>query len=53
MRTQKSEGEIDQEVPVIPVDYMSPNSKDDKSAKIDSLPSLAGVSRKSKCAPLG
>ena len=47
-RVRKSEEEIDKEVPVISVDYMGPKSKDQKSEKIDSLPILVGVDRKSK-----
>ena len=47
-RNQKTDEEIEQEIPVISVDYMGPKSKDDKSAKIDSLPILVGVDRKSK-----
>ena len=30
------------------MDYMGPKSKDDKTAKIDSLPIIVGVHRKSK-----
>ena len=47
-RTQKSEEELEREVPVISVDNMGPKSREDKSAKIDSLPILVGVDRKSK-----
>ena len=47
-RTQKSEEELEREVPVTSVNYMGPKSKEDKSAKIDSLPILVGVDRKSK-----
>ena len=47
-RTQKSEEELEREVPVISVDYMGPKSKEDKSAKLDSLPILVGVDGKSE-----
>ena len=36
-RIQKSEKELEQEVPVISVDYMGPKPKGDRSANIDSL----------------
>ena len=47
-RTKKSEEDLAREVPVISVDYMGPKSKEDKSAKIDSLPILVGIDRKTK-----
>ena len=47
-RVKKSDEEIDKEVPVISIDYMGPKSKDQKSEKIDSLPILIGIDRKSK-----
>ena len=47
-RTFKTDEELEQEVPVISIDYMGPKSKDDKSAKIDSLPILVGIDRRTK-----
>ena len=47
-RREKSDEEIKQETPIISVDYVDPKSKDDKSAKIDSLPILVGVDRRTK-----
>ena len=45
-RGKKSEEEIEQGTLVISIDYMGPKSKDNKAAKTDSLPILAGVDRK-------
>ena len=45
---QKSEEDINNETPVISLDYMGPKSKDDETAKIESLPIIAGVDRKNK-----
>ena len=47
-RGQKSDEELEKETPVISMDYMGPKSKNDKSAKIDSLHIIAGIDRKSK-----
>ena len=47
-RGDKSEKELEKEVPVISLDYMGPKSKDDKSAKIDSLPVIVGKDRRAK-----
>ena len=44
-RNQESDEEIEKEVPVTSVDYMRPKSRDDESAKTDSLPILLGVDR--------
>ena len=47
-RGAKSDEEIEKEVLVISMDYMGPKSRDHKADKIDSLPILVGVDRKSK-----
>ena len=47
-RVKKSEEELAKELPVISWDYMGQKSKDQKSYKIQSLPILVGVDRKSK-----
>ena len=48
-RTEKSEEELEQEVPVISVDYMGAKSGDDREMKVTSLPILVGFDRKKKC----
>ena len=47
-RGAKSDEEIEKEVHVISMDYMGPKSRDHKADKIDSLPIVLGVDRKSK-----
>ena len=47
-RTQKTQEKLDEEVPVISVDYMGPKSKDFKSERIASLPILVGIDKQSK-----
>ena len=48
VRTAKSEEELEQEVPVISVDYMGAKSSDEKEMKVTSLPILVGFDRKKK-----
>jgi len=51
MRTDKSDEEIEQEVPVISTDYMGPKSKDKEESKektSGSLPIIGGTDRKTK-----
>ena len=47
-RTEKSEEELEQETPVISLDYMGPKSGEDKAQKITSLPIIVGFDRKKK-----
>ena len=49
-RRETSQSDIDNEVPVISLDYVGPKPTEDKSEKIDSLPILVGVDKKTKWA---
>ena len=44
-RVKKSGGEVEKEVPIVSFDDMAPESEDQKSEKIESLPILVGVDR--------
>ena len=47
-KTEKSEEELEQETPVISLDYMGPKSAADKTEGVTSLPIIVGIDRKKK-----
>ncbi len=48
VQTQKSEEDLEKEVPKISVDYMEPRSAEGKKEEVESLPILAGIDSKAK-----
>ena len=48
VQTQKSEEDLEKEVPKISVDYMEPRSAEGKKEEVESLPILAGIDNKAK-----